>query len=154
LSNGKLSSSLQKLGKYASETFQKIKQVYGEGALGHNAVFKYHKHYAHERDSLEDDEHTGQPRIARIEFKIQEVTTLVHANHSKMVDEVAAAAAAGISNDTCHKFLSDDLNMSRVTHCSVPRVLMQDKCDDRMSTCGHLIDSTDKDGTFLNWIIT
>jgi hypothetical protein len=127
-----------------------MKQVYGEGALDHNAVFKYHKHYAHGRDSLEDDEHTSHPRIARIEFKIQEVT-LVHANHSKMIDEVAAAE---ISNGTCHKLLSDDLNMSRVSHYSVPCVLMQDQRGDHMSTCGHLIDSTGKDGTFLNWIIT
>jgi hypothetical protein len=39
--------------------------------------------------------------------------------------------------------LSDDLNMSRVTQHSVPRVLMQDQRDDCMSA--------DKDGTFLNW---
>jgi hypothetical protein len=31
---------------------------------------------------------------------------------------------------------------------------MQDQCDDRMSTCGDLINSADKDGTFLNRIIT
>jgi hypothetical protein len=33
-------------------------------------------------------------------------------------------------------------------------VLTQDKLDDRMSSCGDLIDSADKDGTFLRWIIT
>jgi hypothetical protein len=66
------------------------------------------------------------------------------------VDEIAA----GISHGTCHRILSDDLNMSRVTQSSVPRVLTQDQCDDRMSICGDLINSADKDGTFLNRIIT
>jgi hypothetical protein len=72
-----------------------------------------------------------------------------------MVDEIAAAAAAaGISHGTCHRILSDDLNMSHVTQHSVPCVLMQDQRDDCMSICSDLINSADKNGTFLNWIIT
>jgi hypothetical protein len=73
---------------------------------------------------LEDDEHTGQPKMVRTELMIQEAATLVRPNHSQKVDEIKAAA--GISHGTCHKILSDDLNMSRVTQHSVPRVLMQD----------------------------
>jgi hypothetical protein len=37
-----------------------------------------------------------------------------------------------------------------MTQDSVPRVQAQDQCDDRMNTCGLLIDSADKYGTFLN----
>jgi hypothetical protein len=92
--------------------------------------------------------------MVRTELKIQEVATLVHANCSQMVDEIAAAAA-GTSHGTCQKILSDNLNMSRVTKYSVvPRVLIQDQRNDRMSICGDLIDGADKDGTFLNRIIT
>jgi hypothetical protein len=96
---------------------------------------------------LEDDQHTGRPKMIRTELKIQEVATLVRANCTQMIDEIAAAAA-GISHDTCHRILSDDLNISRVTQHSVSRVLMQDQCDDRLSICG-----ADKDEMFLNWII-
>jgi hypothetical protein len=70
---------------------------------------------------------------------------------SQTVDEIAAA---GIIHGTCYKILSDNLNISRVTQHSVPRVLTQDQCDDRMSICCDLIDSADKYGTFLNRIIT
>jgi hypothetical protein len=35
---------------------------------------------------------------------------------------------------------------------SVPRALKQDQCDNRMSTCGGLVDSAYKDGTFLSRI--
>jgi hypothetical protein len=97
---------------------------------------------------LEDDEHTGWPRMVRTELKIQEVATLVCADRSQMVDEIATAA--GISHGTCHKILSDDLHMSRVTQHSVPRVLTQDHCDNCMSICADLIDSAEKDGMFLN----
>jgi hypothetical protein len=84
---------------------------------------------------LEDD----KPRTDRTEFKIQEVAMLVRANCSQMVDEIAAAA--GISHGTCHKILSDDLNMSYVMQHSVPGALTQNKHDDCMSICGDLINS-------------
>jgi hypothetical protein len=103
---------------------------------------------------LEDDEHTGQPRIVRTELKIQEVAMLVRTKHSQMADEIIAAAAAGIYHGTCHQILSDDLNMSFVTQHNVPSVLMQDQCDNHMRNCGDMIDSADKDGTFPNRIIT
>jgi hypothetical protein len=84
--------------------FQMIKQAYGKEALSHSAMFKWHKHFAQGRDSLKDDEHTGWPRMVGTELKIQESATLVHANCSQTVDEIAAAAAAGISHGTCTKF--------------------------------------------------
>jgi predicted transcriptional regulator len=52
---------------------------------------------------------------------MEEVATLVRANLSQTVNEIAAAA--GISHGTCNKILSGDQNMSRVTQHSVPRVL-------------------------------
>jgi hypothetical protein len=72
---------------------------------------------------------------------------LVHANRLPNDREVPA----GISNGTCNRILSDDLNVSHVTQHSVPHVLTQDQCEDSISVCSGLIDSADKDGTFLNW---
>jgi hypothetical protein len=95
---------------------------------------------------LEDDEHTSQARTVRIELRIQEVAKLVCAT-------AAAAAAAEISHGMCNKILSD-LNMSCATQHTVPCFLMEDQRDDRMSACGDLIDIADKDGIFLNQIMT
>jgi hypothetical protein len=106
-----------------------IKQAYGIEALGHSAVFKWHKRLAQRRDRLEDDEHTGRPRMVRTELTIQEVAMLVCANCSQTVDETEAAA--GISHGTCHKILPDDLSMSRATQHNVSRVLTQDQRDDQ-----------------------
>jgi hypothetical protein len=93
----------------------------------------------------------GQER-SELNSGSQEVAMLVYANRSQMVDEIAVAA--GISHGTCHKILSEDLNMSRVTQHSVSHILMQEQSDSRTSICGNLIDSADRDGTFFNWIIT
>jgi hypothetical protein len=56
-------SSVKKLGKSASDTFEMIKLAYGKEALGCSAMFKWHKRFAQGRDSLDHDEHTSQPRV-------------------------------------------------------------------------------------------
>jgi hypothetical protein len=89
--------------------------------------------------------------MVRTELKIQEVATLVHANRIQTVYEITAA---GISHGTSHKILSGYLNTSHVTQHSVPRVLRQGQRNDCMRICGDLIDSAEKDGTFLNRMIT
>jgi hypothetical protein len=86
--------------------------------------------------SLKDDEHTSWPTTVRNELKIQ-VAMLVRANCSQIIVEISSAAE--ISHGTSHNILSDDLNMSRVT-----------QRNDRTSTCSDVIDSADRDGTFLN----
>ena len=103
----------QKLSKSPSETFQMMKQVYDDDALGRNAVIKLHQRFSQGRDSLEVDEHTDRPQTIQSERKIEEVAMLVRANSFQLIDDLAAAV--GISHGTCHKILSDDLNMSRVT---------------------------------------
>ena len=76
----------------------------------------------------------------------------MRANRSHSVDDLAAAVR--VSHGTFYKILTDDLNMSRVTQHSVPRVLTQDQRDDRMAICGDLISSADDDPTFVNRIKT
>jgi hypothetical protein len=44
--------------------------------------------------------------------------------------------------------------MSRVTQHSVPHILTQGQYDSCVIISGDLINGTDKDGTFLSWIIT
>jgi hypothetical protein len=60
----------QKLGKSASKTFQTFRKEYGEEAFC-RAAFDWQKRFAQGRDSLEDDEHTSQPRKVKFELRIQ-----------------------------------------------------------------------------------
>ncbi|PSN49367.1 hypothetical protein C0J52_12211 [Blattella germanica] len=74
-----------------------IRQVYGDDALGRSAVFKWHQRFSQGRDSLEDDQRKGRPPTVRTERKIEEVATVVRANRSQSVDDIAAAV--GVSHD-------------------------------------------------------
>jgi hypothetical protein len=69
----------------------------------------------------------------------------VRANCSQTVDKFTAAAeATWISHDTCHKIVSEDMNMSRVTQHSVPRVLTQGQLGDGMRISDDLIDNAQR----------
>jgi len=50
----------QKLDKFATETLQMIRQVYGDNVLGRSAVCKWHQHFADGTNNLEDNESVGQ----------------------------------------------------------------------------------------------
>ena len=95
---------------------------------------------------------TDRPQTVRTGRKIEQSAMLVRANHSHSVQNLAAAV--GVSHGTWYKILSDDLNMSRDTQGSVPRILMQDQRVDRMTICDDLIRSACDDSKFLNRIIT
>jgi transposase len=141
----------QKLGRSPKETFNMMKQVYGEEALGRSTVFKWHQRFAQGKDNLEDDKRSGGPKAVTTESKIEEVATLVRSKHSQSVYDIAAAVR--ISHGTRHKILTDNMNMSRVSeHCD-PRVLTQDQRDDRMFISGDLIRNAHKDETFITRII-
>jgi hypothetical protein len=116
-----------------------VKQACGEEASGCSGVFLWHKRFEQQKDSLEDDWHTGRPRTIRTELKAQQVATLMHANLSQTVDEVTAAAR--IVHGTCHRILYDDLNTFHVIVHSVSYVLSQDQHGNRTRVCSDLTDS-------------
>jgi hypothetical protein len=132
----------QKLRKSPRETFNMMQQVYGEETSGCSATFKRHQCFAQGRDSLLN-ESSGQPKAVGTERRVKDISTLVRANNSRLVDDITAAV--WLSYGTCHIILTDDLNMSRVSEHCVPCILMQDQCDDRMTTCGDLISNADED---------
>jgi hypothetical protein len=54
-----------KMGKTATETFQLIKQPYGDNALSHARVFQWYARYLEGSENLKDDKHSGRPTAVR-----------------------------------------------------------------------------------------
>ena len=98
-----------------------MKQVHGDKVLGHSAMFKWDQHFVLGKESLENDAHTDQSQTVLTQANIEEVATFVHASHSQSID----ATTIDISHSSCHKILSDDLNMSYVSQHIIPCILTQ-----------------------------
>ncbi|GFX47599.1 uncharacterized protein TNCV_3016181 [Trichonephila clavipes] len=55
-----------KLGKSASETYQLMKQVYGDCCLSISKVFVWHKRFLDGRDVIDEDQRRRRPTSSRI----------------------------------------------------------------------------------------
>ncbi|XP_025268578.1 histone-lysine N-methyltransferase SETMAR-like [Camponotus floridanus] len=114
-----------KLGKSASETFRLMQQVYGDACLSRSNVFVWHKRFLHDRESLEDDEHTGRPILIRKPEAVEKVCDFVANDRNaslKMMEE-----ALNINRVTIGTILHEDLHKTKVCAKFVPHTLTDEQ---------------------------
>jgi hypothetical protein len=66
-----------KTGRTATETFQLIKQAYGDNPLSRTRVFEWYARFRDGHENLEDDERSGRPTADRIPDIIEIVRELI-----------------------------------------------------------------------------
>ncbi|KAG8212628.1 hypothetical protein J437_LFUL013911 [Ladona fulva] len=86
------------LGKMFVQTFELIKQAYGDAALGQTAVYNW--------QSLKDNQRSGWPSTACNDEIIAQVRDIILADSRQTVADVAGLA--NISIGSCHAILHDD----------------------------------------------
>ena len=83
---------------------------------------------------------------------VERVRQIIRKDHHCTIDEVSMLL--GISHGTCHKILTQDLKMRRVTSKFVPRLLSVDKKQQRLYVCLDLKENAANDPSFLSNVIT
>ena len=77
---------------------------------------------------------------------------IIREDRRRIVDEVSMLV--GISHGTCHKILTEDLKMRRVSSKFVPRLLSVDQKQQRLDVCLDLKENAANDPSFLWNVIT
>jgi hypothetical protein len=77
-----------KMGRTAIETFQLIKQAYGENAVSHTWVFEWYARFWDGRENLKDDKRSGLPATIRTPDVIETVWELSSSDHLMMEEEL------------------------------------------------------------------
>ena len=129
------------LGKSPSETFQMMKQVYGDDALGLSAVFKWYQCFLPGKRQLEDDLNWMQNcRSCNVcSCQLLPISRWSRSSSKEQPWYVLQNSVWWPKHVTCYP---------------IQCVLTQDHRDDRMTICSDLINSADDDMTFLNWTKT
>ncbi|KAJ4445764.1 hypothetical protein ANN_12449 [Periplaneta americana] len=137
----------QKLGDFQSQTIRKIQQVFGEDAMGVTQIKEWFNRFKDGRTSVEHEQRCGRPQTARSAAVVERVRNLVMADRRLTVLEIAEEV--GVSKDSAHAILREDLNMNRVAAKFVPKLLSPEQKDLRRDVAQDLLDTANTDPGFL-----
>jgi hypothetical protein len=70
-----------KLGKTLVETFELLKQAYGEECMSRKQCYKWFKQFKEGRTSVSEDPRPGRPSISRDDCHVERVHEVIHGNH-------------------------------------------------------------------------
>lgn len=141
-----------KIGKTATETYNLIKQVYGDDALSRGRVFEWFARFRDGREELEDDAHTGRPKNVRTQEMIEKVKELLLSDRRttlKMMEETL-----NINRETIRLIVTEDLGKRKLCARFVPHVLTDEQKKHRKDACKDLITTADANRNFLDSIVT
>ena len=79
-----------KLGETGIETFNKLKQAYGEHALSRSQVFKWYKAFSEGRESIKDEPRSGRPSTSKTDNNVEIVRALVRSDRRLTVRMIAS----------------------------------------------------------------
>jgi predicted ArsR family transcriptional regulator len=97
-----------KLGKSTTETLEMLREAFGEYSLSQTAVNEGHSHFKASRESVEDDEPSGQPSTSKMTENAEKIRELVHEDRRQTIHELADTV--GISYGVCQEILTGNLN--------------------------------------------
>jgi hypothetical protein len=100
-----------KLAKPFTETFQILKQVYGEDCSSHTQCYEWYQHFKSGRMSTEDDPKTGWPSMSTDHYHVEKVRAVIRENRRLTGREVSEEV--GITKGSCHTISTEKAEM----HC-------------------------------------
>ena len=139
-----------KLGETGIETFNKLKQAYGEHALSRLQVFKRYKAYSEGRESIKDEPCSGRP-TSKTENNMEKVRAFVWSDRRLTVRMITSEL--NLNHTTAHQILTQELAMRKLCAKNVPRNLTIEQ-DNRKEVCLHLLERIQSDRNFLKKVIT
>jgi len=141
-----------KLGETGIETFNKLKQAYGEHALSRSQVFKWYKAFSEGRESTKDEPRSGRPSASKTDNNVGKVQALVRSERRLTVRMIASEL--NLNHTTAHQNLTQELAMRKLCAKNNPKNLTIEQKDNRKDVCLHFLERIQSDRNFLKNVIT
>ena len=110
-----------KFGETGIETFNKLKQAYGENALSRSQVFKWFKALSDGRESIKDEPRSGRHSTSKTDNNVEIVRALVRSDRRLTVRMIASEF--NLNHTTVHQILTEDLTKKKLCALFVPKNL-------------------------------
>jgi len=139
------------LGKTGSETFEIMKQAFGDLCMSRSRTFEWFGRFKNGRTSTANDDRSGLPSTATTLSKVEQVRAAVNQDRCRTIHDLCAEV--GIGYGSCQRILTEQLNMHRIAAKFVPKVLTHDQKDSRVAICQELKETVINGPTLLLNII-
>jgi len=100
------------------------------------------KCFSEVRESVADEERSGQLGTSRTEENIAKIRQIVRENHQLTVR--STAEQVNINRETVRKILTEDLDMGKVCAKMVPKELTEEQKQRRVTICQDLLERQDE----------
>ena len=108
-----------KLGKCGSETLQLLQTAYGDAVLSSAQVFRWHKAFKDERESVEDEQLAGRTSTSRTENNVARGKAVLDRDRRSKVR--LSAEEVGLPKTDVHRINTEDLHMRKICAKLVPK---------------------------------
>jgi len=135
-----------------TETFNKLKQAYGEHALSKSQVFKWYKAFSEGRKSIKDEPRSGRLSTSKTENNVEIVRALVRSDRRLTVRMIASEL--NLNHTTVNQILKEQLAMKKLCAKFVPKNLTIEQKENRTDVYLHVLERIQSDRNFLKNVIT
>ena len=109
-----------RLGKMGIETFEMLKQAFGDSCMSRSRTFESFGHFKNGRTSTANDDWSGRPSTSTTPSKVEQVRAAVNQDHHRTLHDLCAEF--GIDYGSCQRILTEQLNMLCIAAKFVPSV--------------------------------
>lgn len=141
-----------KLNKNLADTYQMVKEAYGDSALSYPQVSRWLNLFKNGRENVEDDHRSGRPTSSRIDKNVSRVNELLNSDRRMSVRMIAETL--NIAKTTVHDIVTINLQMRKVCAKLVPKLLTADQKMNRVTIARELLERVQDNPDFLNNVIT
>ena len=101
-----------RLGKMGSETFDMLKQAFGDPCMSRSRTFEWCGSFNNGRTSTANDDRSGRSSMATTPSKLEEVRAAVNQDRRRTIHDLYAEV--GIGYGSCQRILTEQLNMHQI----------------------------------------
>jgi len=141
-----------KLEETGIETFNKLKQAYGEHDLSRSQVFKWYKAFSEGRESIKDEPCSGRPSTSKTDNHVEIVLALVRSDRRLTVRVIASEL--NMNHTTVLQILIEELAMKKLCAKFVPKNLTIEHKDNRKDVSLNRLERIQRNRNFLKDMIT
>lgn len=122
-----------KLGKTATETYNLLKEVYGNECLSRARVLEWFKRFQDGREDVQDDSRPGRPSTSKTDDNIEKIGNLIRSDRRLSIRAIAETVR--IDKESVRQILHNNFNMQKVCAKMVPKILTFEQLEARKNVC-------------------